>query len=269
MGLRINSNNSALTIQRQLEQTNRSLLGGLRGLSSGLRINRAADDAAGLAIAEGFRADVRQANEEAASLQTGANYLQTADGGLSVQQEGLQRVRELAVQAGNGTLTDDQRAALNNEAQQILEGIDQTAAQTEFNGQALLDGSQTGVPVDPGGNVELTINESTTSSLGVSGVDISTQAGAAAALDQVDTAITNVSQNRAAVGAQQNRVDRAMNQREIAAQNSAEAESAIRDLDVARATIESTRNQVLLQAGTASLAQSNLQGETAARLLGS
>ena len=269
MGLRINSNDSALTIQRQVEQTNRRLLGGLRGLSSGLRINRAADDAAGLAIAEGFRADVRQANQEAASLQTGANYLQTADGGLSVQQEGLQRVRELAVQAANGTLNDDQRAALNQEAQQILEGIDQTAAQTEFNGQALLDGSQTGVPVVPGGNVELTIDESTTASMGVSGVDLGTQADAAAALEQVDTAITNVARNRANVGAQQNRVEAAFDQREIAAQRGAEAEAAIRDLDVARATIESTRNQILLKAGTASLLQSNLQGETAARLLGS
>jgi len=269
MGLRINSNNSALTIQRQLEQTNRRLLGGLRGLSSGLRINRAADDAAGLAIAEGFRADVLQANQEAENLQYGANYLQTAEGGLSVQQEGLQRVRELAVQAANGTMNDEQRAALNQEAQQILEGIDQTAAQTEFNGQTLLDGSQTGVPIDPQGNVELNIGESTTTSLGVSGVDISTQAGAAAALDQVDTAVTNVAQNRANVGAQQNRVESAMNQREIAAQSSAEAEAAIRDLDIARATIESTRNQILLQAGTATLLQSNLQGETAARLLGS
>ena len=269
MGLRINSNNSALSIQRQVEQTSRRQVGGLRGLSSGLRINRAADDAAGLAIAEGFRSDVLQANQEAASFQTGSNYLQTADGGLSVQQEGLQRVRELAVQAGNGTLTDDQRAALNQEAQQILEGIDQTAAQTEFNGQTLLDGSQTGVPVDAEGNVELTIDESTTSSLGVSGVDLSTQAGAAAALDQVDSALANVAQNRANVGAQQNRVESAINQREIAAQNSAEAESAIRDLDFARATIESTRNQILLEAGTAALAQSNLQGETAARLLGS
>ncbi|MBN2311466.1 MAG: flagellin FliC [Candidatus Hydrogenedentes bacterium] len=269
MGLRINTNVSALNAQRQTRKTTNTLLKGFQQLASGLRINRAADDASGLAISERFRAEVRQLNAEASNLQYGVSFAQTADGALSAQQEGLQRVRELAVQAANGTLTDDQRAALNEEAQQIMAQIDATAQNTEFNGTNPLDGSQTNIPLGTEGGIEININESTTASLGLGGVDLTTQGGAANALGQVDNALNAVDQNRASLGAQQNRFERAISQREIAAQNSAEAESMIRDLDMAQGVMRQTQNQVRLQAGMAALAQANLQGENAARLLGS
>jgi flagellin len=166
-------------------------------------------------------------------------------------------------------LTDDQRAALNEEAQQILEEIDATAQNTEFNGTTLLDGSVTNVPLGTEGqNIQLNINESTVGSLGLNGLDIGTQAGATAALDQVETALGRVSQNRAALGAQESRFQRAIEQREIGAENTAASESAIRDLDYARQFVEQTRNEILLQTGISALAQSNLQGQVAAGLLG-
>jgi flagellin len=268
MGLRINTNLPALNAQEQTRQTANSLLQGFERLATGLRINRAADDAAGLAISERLRAEIRQLNAEANNLQTGVNVAQTAEGALSTQEEGLQRVRELAVQAANGTLTDEQRAALNDEAQQILDQINTTAADTEFNGTRLLDGSATEIPIGTEGGMTVNINESTTASLGVAGVDLSTQAGAAAALEDIDTAIARVNQNRASLGAQQNRFERAIEQREIAVLNSTEAESRIRDLDIARGVMEQTRNQLLLQGGILALSQANLQGATAAQLLG-
>ncbi len=269
MGLSINSNIAGLNAQRQTQRTTNSLLDGLRQRASGLRINQAADDAAGLAIAERLRSQVRQLNAESQNLQTGINAAQTAEGALGAQTDQLQRLRELATQAANGTLTDDQRGALNAEAQQIIEEIDATAQNTDFNGTTLLDGSVANVPLGTEGqDITLNIDESTAASLGVDTVDLSTQAGASAAMDQVETALTRASQNRAELGAQENRFQRAIEQRDITAENTASSESAIRDLDYARQFVEQTRNEVLLQTGMASLAQSNLQNQVAAGLLG-
>ncbi|MCP4645118.1 MAG: flagellin FliC [bacterium] len=269
MGLRINTNTAALGAQRQTRQTSNALLKGFERLASGLRINRAGDDASGLAISERFRGRIRQLNAEASNLQSGVNLAQTAEGGLSAQQDQVQRVRELAVQASNGTLNDDQRAAINQEAQQLLEEINATAENTEFNGTTLLDGSVANVPVGTEGqDLDINVNASTTASLGVNGVDLSTQAGAESALGDLDTALNRIGQNRASLGAQQNRFERAIQQREISVENNQASESQIRDLDVARQVMDQTRNGILLQTGLAALTQSNLQGETAARLLG-
>jgi len=268
MGMRINTNVSGLSALRQTNNTTTALLKGYQRLASGLRINRAADDAAGLAIAERFRADVRQYNAEATNLQYGVNMAQTAEGGLDSQTQAVQRIRELSVQAANGTLTDEQRSALNEEVQQLLEEIDDTAANTEFNGQTVLDGSINDLPMGTeGGRVRVNINESTASSLNLTGVDISTQAGAADAIDRADAALNDIGQNRAALGAQQNRFERAIDQREIAAENAAASESMIRDLDFARQSIEQTGNNMLLQGGIAALAQSNILNSNAANLL--
>ncbi len=269
MGLRINSNEPALFIQRQTQQTSNALLRGLEQLATGQRINRGADDAAGLAIVERFRAQVNQLNQEVSNLQSGVNVVQTADGALGAQGEAVQRIRDLALQASNGTLTDDQRAALNQEAQQLLEQIDETAANTEFNGQTLLDGSATNVELGVEGEIQVNINESTTTSLGINGVDLSTQAGAQSALQGLDDALSSIQENRASLGAQENRLARAIDVRETESQNTAEAESRIRDLDIARQTIEQSRNSILLQGGLAALVQSNVLGQNAARLLGS
>jgi len=268
MGLRINSNIPALNANRQTRQTANRILRGFEGLSSGLRINRARDDAAGLAIAENLRSQLRQLNAEVNSLQSGVNAAQTAEGGLATQTDAVQRLRELSVQAANGTMSDEGRAALNEEAQQLLDQIGATAEQTTFNGMGLLDGSQTTVPLDAEGNVALELNESTVDSLGLTGVDISTQAGAEDAIGRLDAALENIGQNRASLGAQQNRFEYGIENRENSAVNAAESESRIRDLDVARATIEQTRNQILLQAGIGALAQSNLVGQRALQLLG-
>lgn len=268
MGIRIGDGAAGLFAQRQTSQAAGRVNRGLERLASALRINRAADDAAGLAIAERLRTVVRQLDQESSNFQSGISLAQTAEGGLSAQSDAVSRVRELAVQASNGTLTDDQRAAINEEAQQLIQQIDDTAQNTEFNGTGLLDGSTPNVNLDAGGNVQVDLQESTAASLGIAGVDLSTQAGASAALDALDDAAAAISTNRASLGAQQNRISSAIAQREIGAQNAAEAESRIRDLDIARATIEQSRDQVLLQAGISAIAQGNLQRQTALRLLG-
>ena len=169
MGMRVNTNQAAINAQRQLVGTSRGQVQGLERMASGLRINRAGDDAAGLAIAERFRSQVRQLEQEASNLQYGVNAARTAEGGLQGQQEGVARLRELAVQASNGTLTEEQRAAINEEAQQLIEQIDNTGQQTAFNGLNLLNGDAQKVALGTGGGEELTINESTAAALGIGG----------------------------------------------------------------------------------------------------
>ncbi len=266
--MRLNFNQPALGAQRQTRRTLNILNRGLEKLATGLRIARAADDAAGLAIAERFESQVRQSAVEARNLQSGINALQTAEGSIEVQTEGVQRLRELAVQAANGTLNDEQRSALNMEAQQIIEQIETTGQNTDFNGVQLLNGTTGTIELGTEAGTSININESTAGSLGIAALDISTQAGAANALGDLDTAINSLSQNRAGIGAQQNRLERGIAVREIAGENQAAAQSAIRDLDFARQVTEQTRNQVLLQGALAGIAQGNLQSESVLRLLG-
>lgn len=268
MGLRIDPSVSALAPRRQATQTANRLGQTLGRLAAGQRIARAADDAAGLAIAERFQTEVRQFNVEMGNFQSGINFLDTAGGGLELQQEGVSRLGELALQAANGTLNADQRAALNNEAQQILDQIGAIGAETEFNGLQTLDGSAGQVALDAGGNVEINVGESSINSLGLTGVDLTTQANASSALTAIDTATTRLSQERANVGAQQNRLEATIAQRETAALNSQASEAQLRDLDIARATIERTRDEILLQSSVRALARSGIQSQNAARLLG-
>lgn len=267
MGLRIN-NLQTIGALRQTEQATRNLELGFERLASQQRINRAGDDASGLAISERLRSQIRQAQQEAENLQSGVNIVQTAEGGLSAQQDAIGRLQELAVQASNGTLTDEQRAALNEEAQQLIDQIDDTANNTEFNGTNPLDGSVGTVGLGTSGSEQVTLNESTASSLGISGIDLSTQNGAAAAIDALANASNAISQNRANLGAQESRFERAIEQREIISVNQQEAESRIRDLDLARQTIEQTRNGLLQQSGLSAINKASLVGQTALRLLG-
>lgn len=268
MGVRFDSTVQSLFGQRQTARAANRLNAGLEGLASGLRINRAADDAAGLAIAERFRAEVRQLNQEVNIFQTGVNLTQTADSALEGQAEAVGRIRELAVQAANGILTDDQRAALNEEAQQLRQGIEDIAQNTEFNGTALLNGTTGTVDLNADATVQIDLPDTTEANLGTDTVDLSTQEGAANALDALDTAATRIDQARANLGAQENRLVRAIEVREEQAVNQTEAESRIRDLDIARASIDQARNRVLMEGGMAALVQGNLQGQTALRLLG-
>ena len=267
MGIQVNNSIPALGAQRQVQDATRRLTRGLNQLASGLRIDRASVDAAGLAIAERFRTQVRQFNQEAQGLQTGINLVQTAESALSTQQDAIGRIRELAVQASSGILTDTQRSLLNEEAQQLVQQIDQTGQDTSFNGLQVLDGSTPTITLDPAGSSTIDLPESTAASLGVDTVDLSTQAGASAALDALDTASTQISQSRAGLGAQENGLSRAIDVRNVASVNQAEAESRIRDLDIAQASVSRARDQLLQQAAISALAQANVQSESASRLL--
>lgn len=267
MGLNINTNLSALEASRQTKRSSAALSKVLGQLASQKRINQASDDAAGLAIAERFNTQIRQGQAEANSLQSGVNLAQTAEGGLSVQQDAVQRIRDLSLQAQNGTINDDNRNALNAEVQQLLGQIDSVATDTEFNGQNLLNQNTTVDLGTEGGN-QIDISRSNTQSLGLNGLDISTPGGAAAALAAADSALSDIESNRAGIGAQQNRFESAIGQREVAIQNQREAESSIRDLDLARATADRTRDELLLRSSISTLVQSNVTPQSALRLLG-
>lgn len=268
MGFQINGTNASLFGLRQLDQTTRGIASAQERLGSLLRITSAADDAAGLAIAERFRTQVLELNTEIRGIQSGVNLIQTAEGGLSSQSQAVSRIRELATQAATGTLNDDQRQALNAEAQQLIQEIDTIAQNTEFNGLQPLDGSTGTVQLDGEGSLDVQFDESTVSSLGLDDLDLSTQAGASAALNNLEGAAEQINRGRASLGAQENSLAIAADQRSIQSLNLQESESRIRDLDVAEAIIEQTRNEVLLQGTISALLQSNVQNAAASTLLG-
>lgn len=269
MGLRINNDIPGIFARRQTEQAQRGLIRNQEQLSSLLRINRAADDAAGLAIAERFESQIRQLNTEVDGFQSGSNLINVAEGALSAQSDAVGRIRELATQAANGTLNDDQRAALNQEAQQLLQEIDATAERADFNGVNPINDGDQELALDGAGDVSIETSESTVDSLGLNGLDISTQAGAQAALGTLDDAQQTISSDRAALGAQQNGLESSIRQREITSENLRAAESSIRDLDVGRAFLERTRNELLLQTGVTSILRGGgIQSQAALRLLG-
>jgi flagellin len=271
MGLRINTNVASLNAARTLNKSTLALNKSLERLSTGLRINRAADDAAGLAIAEGFRSVVRGTQVAQRNAQDGVSLVQTAEGALSETTNILQRIRELAVQSANGTQSTSNRQALDNEVNQLLAQIDDIAFDTEFNGISVLSSGttltlQTGA--FKGQNLSISINAATQGTIGVSVVNLSTTAGAVSALSTVDAALRSVNSLRSNLGAFQNRLEFTINTLAIQEENSAASESAIRDADIARETIQFTRNQILVSAGTSVLAQSNLVPQTALQLLG-
>lgn len=271
MGLRINTNVPALNTGRILQRSTKALNRSLERLSSGLRINRAADDAAGLAIAEGFRSQVRGTQVAARNSQDGVSLVQTAEGALSETTNILQRVRELAVQAANGTQSTSNRESLNNEVQQLLLQIDDIALDTEFNGINVLSSAQT-VTLQSGANTSQTLAISVTGAktndIGVSSVAVSSLALAVASISTIDNAIQSVTRLRSTFGAYQNRLEFTINTLQIQEENAAASESAIRDADIASETIMFTRNQILVSAGTSVLAQANIVPQTALTLLG-
>jgi flagellin len=271
MGLRINTNVPALNTSRVLQRSTLDLNKSLERLSSGLRINRAADDAAGLAIAEGFRSQVRGTSVAQRNSQDGISLVQTAEGALSETTNILQRIRELAVQAANGTQSTDNRAALNTEVQQLLQQIDDIALDTEFNGVRVLSASQS-VTLQAGANVSQTLTVSVTGAktndLGVNTVAVSAVNIAVSTISTIDRALQSVNSLRSTLGAFQNRLEFTINTLAIQEENAASSESAIRDADIARETIRFTRNQILVSAGTSVLAQANIVPQTALQLLG-
>lgn len=276
MGLRIYNNVEAQNARRVLENTNAQVGKAMERLASGLRINRAADDAAGLAVSEVMRSQIRGMGVAQRNAQDGVSMVQVADGALGNVGDMLQRLRDLAVQASNGTLTDAQRANLDAEVQQILTEVNKTGTDTEFNGIKILAGSvataASAVTLQVGANsnqsIAFTIGTVSAGDLGISGIAVSTAASATAAIASLDAAISAVSTRRASLGAIQNRLEHTINRLGMTSENLQAAESRIRDADMAAEMISFTKNQILQQSGTAMLAQANLAPQSVLSLLG-
>ncbi|HET8768572.1 MAG TPA: flagellin [Pedococcus sp.] len=276
MGLQINTNVAAMNAYRNLSSTQGSMATSLERLSSGLRINRAADDAAGLAISEKLRAQTNGLNQATANAQDGISLIQTAEGALNETHSILQRMRQLAVQSANDTNTVDDRKAIQKEVTQLNAELDRIAGNTEFNGQKLLNGAggtagvftfQVGANSGQTTTVDLSTNRDSTT-LAVNSVDLSTQTGATSALTAIDAAIKTVSDGRADLGAVQNRLQHTINSLSVAAENASAAESRIRDTDMAKEMTSFTRSQILQQAGVSMLAQANSAPQSVLKLLG-
>ena len=273
MGLRINTNIASLNAQRNLTQSTSKLNRSLERLSSGLRITRAADDAAGLAISERFRAEIRSLSQAERNANDGVSLLQVAEGALNETSGILIRLRELAVQSANGTLGQGERDALNDEFKAQVNEINRIASVTEFNGTQILNTTGTSITFQIGANnttddrITVTGVDATASGIGVSALDISSLSGAQAALSSLTTAINQVASLRGQFGAAQNRLESAIRSIEIAVENTSAAESRIRDVDVAAETAELTKNQVLQSAGISVLAQANTSSQAVLKLL--
>ena len=291
-GLVINHNMAAMTAARILTQNYSNLSTSVQRLSSGLRINSAADDAAGLAVREMMRTDIRVLNQGVRNANDAMSMIQTADGALSVIDEKLTRMKELAEQAATGTYTTAQRAIMDSEYQAMASEITRIANATNFNGVKLLDGSLSGTGVDGTAGNQMKIHfgtgnasaedyyyvkigNATASALGVgnnngihAGYTISTQSAAQNALAALDSAVSAKDTIRANLGALSNRLANTVTNLSIQAENLQAAESRISDVDVATEMTKFTTNQILVQAGVAMLAQANSLPQLALKLMG-
>ena len=286
MGLQIATNVSALNSYRNLSSNQNDVSKSLEKLSSGLRINRAADDAAGLAISEGLRSQVNGLNVAARNAQDGISVIQTAEGQLTEVHSILQRVRDLAVQAGNDSNNADSRKAITTEVTQLVDELDRIAESANFNGIQLLDGTAGAagngvlsfqVGADGSASSQITVNLGTANIATLAADlrdDILTTAdgfanptAAAATIDTVDAAIKSVSSARADLGAVQNRFESTINSLQVSAENLSAAKSRIADTDMASEMVKYTAANILQQAGTAMLAQANQSGQGVLQLL--
>ncbi|MCP4036910.1 MAG: flagellin FliC [bacterium] len=273
MGLRVNNNISSINAQRNLVVTTDRLQKSLQRLSSGLRITRAADDAAGLAISESFRAEIRSLGQAQRNANDAISLLQIAEGALNETSGLLVRMRELAIQAANGTLGSSERATVNAEFQGLRDEITRIAHVSQFNGSQILNGSssitfQIGSQNTSGDRITVSGVTATASGIGVvAGVRLTTISGAQSALAVLDSAVGTVASLRATFGTVQNRLESTIRSLAVSIENTSAAESRIRDVDFALETAELTRNQVLQQAGVSVLAQANVSSQTALSLL--
>ena len=277
MGLRINTNVPALTAQRTLEGTSRRLGANYNKLSSGERIYRAGDDAAGLAISEKLKGHIRGLRQARRNANDTISLIQTAEGGMGEVTNIIVRMRELAVQAASDTIGDQERGYTDIEFQLLKEEIDRIARSTEYSGRNLLDGTigpmefQIGIRNNPvldriyydGADVDSTITN-----LGLSGETISLKQGAQVSLDRLDRALDQIGAARAKLGAIQNRATSIINNLGIYEENLSAANSRIRDVDVAEETSELARNNILFQSGISVLAQANDYTKATLKLLG-
>jgi len=271
MALRVNTNTFSLSAQKHLANHGEKLGGSFAKLSSGLRIVTAADDAAGLGISERMRAEVASLNMASRNAQDGVSLVQTAEGALAEVSSNLVRMRELAVQASNETLSTEDRASLDAEFQALDDEINRVAGDTAFNSIGLLNGAATisiQVGKDSGDTIDIATTDMQSAALGITGLSVTDSASAGTALAALDTAIDSVVTQRGAFGASQNRLSSAMRSIATNAENLSAAESRIRDVDVAKETAELTKNRILQQAASSVLAQANSQPQMALSLLG-
>ncbi len=273
MGLRVNNNLSSINAQRNLINTTERLQKSLSRLSSGLRITRAADDAAGLAISEEFRAEIRSLQQAQRNGNDGISMLQIAEGALNETSGILIRMRELAIQSANGTLGSSERSTVDNEFTDLKAEIDRIANATEFNGKHPILSTvstvfQIGARATSNDRITVSGVTATQAALGISATNVLSQNGASAALGTIDSAVTQVAQLRATFGTVQNRLESAIRSLAVGIENISSAESRIRDVDFANETAVVTRNQVLQQAGISILAQANVSTQSALGLLG-
>ncbi|WNF22612.1 flagellin [Mesobacillus jeotgali] len=269
--MRINHNIAALNTYRQLNTAAAGQSKSMEKLSSGLKINRAGDDAAGLAISEKMRGQIRGLDMAAKNSQDAISFIQTAEGALNETHSILQRMRELAVQGSNDTNTAEDRGEIQKEVDQLAAEIDRIGNTTEFNTQKLLSGGITGNIFQVGANVSQTItldiNDMRSTALGVDTLMIDSNANANLAISAIDAAISSVSSERSKLGALQNRLEHTINNLGTSSENLTAAESRIRDVDMAKEMMEQTKNSILSQAAQAMLAQANQQPQGVLQLL--
>lgn len=271
--MRINTNTAAMNTYSRLTQANRARGDSMAKLSSGLRINRAGDDAAGLSISEKMKNQISGLRQATRNAQDGISLIQTAEGGLNETHSILNRMRDLTVQAANDTNSADDRAAIKLEIDQLTEEIGRISSDTKFNGQRLLGGTVTALNIQIGANSDdtaLTVStiDASAVALGIDALTVDTAVNAKAATALIDTAIQTVSNARATFGAQQNRLDHTINNLTTTQENLSEANSRIRDVDMAKEMMEFTKNNILSQASTAMLAQANQIPQGVLQLLG-
>lgn len=280
MAMSIMTNVASLSAQRNLSKTQGALSQSIGRLSSGLRINQASDDAAGLGISENLKADIRSLAQAGRNANDGISLGQVAEGAMNEQQGIVTRMRELAMQASNGTLGSTERGYVDTEFDGLAAELDRITTTTEFNGTKLLDGSasagltmQVGIQNTAADRISLSMTKITTSTLGTTGlkisaVTLSTAAGAQAGLAAFDKAIEQLSTARAKVGAFQNRAQITISNLSVAHENLSAANSRVRDVDVASEAAAMTKNQILSQAGISVLSQANNLPSSALALIG-
>ena len=284
MPIRIFNNIASINSQRILGANNDRLAQSVERISSGIRINRAADDAAGLAISEGLRSDIRATRQAVRNANDGISVINITEGALNEQASILIRLRELASQASTGTVGSTERQTIQLEFDALRLEIDRIAATTEFNGQNLVDGSLASsvssgnqifiqVGIDSSADSRINLNTSinlaavTSSSLSIDTLSVTSSEGALSALDAINTSIGTVTQGRGKVGAVQNRLARTIANLSITVENLVAAESQMRDADIAHEVALLTRNQILVQASTAMVGQANLIPQSVLQLL--
>lgn len=274
MGLRVNTNIASINAQRNTSQVTTRLARNFQRLSTGLRISTAADDAAGLAISERLRSQVRSLGQASRNANDGISLVQVGEGALNEVSNILVRLRELAIQSANGSSSSADKNTIKEEFDSLVNEVNRIAKSTEFNGIKLLDGSSTSVTFQVGINttanidqLQVTLDAALSTSLGLASLDVGSTGNTSTAISAIDSAINTVSQLRGTFGSLQNRLQSTIANLGVASESLSAAESRIRDVDVAFETAELTRNNILQQASISILSQANSQPQAALQLL--